>query len=565
MNSIVLTSSSITNIPTNNHINQGGDTPSSEKVKHTFERSGHHFLLQQGLPLTQRNITFNTATREKGFSKENLSQAPLFINDFLSMSPDKLNLDPNEIVAFFNGDIDQDKFIEINTKSKLIAETFIKKFTPELHFQSGTIVTHDDFLEDSLFKDAEEKNVVFIRLFFLINSPNFTEGYNTFLSNLQNNSWHKAYSEKPEELALFSILAFYDGVINRDELFTLNMASSALKEIKSPDSHIKEVKFRVVADNEIAAYLEESGFPPFAANTKEYIISNHSRKQGAELEEAITKFLSKYRKRRTIGKTFIEYTLKDFFYDKKNLGAIEAGIYYSAKSKVGFKNVIDGKEGTVVLAPPELIIYFYYAASCVTSDLVPQHHFMFGFSEDPGPLYEEIRPISIASALFRLPLVHNYPAGPSLGVTTHDLNFHMLLEAINPYIGFFIDLASELKTQAEQNYLNKNKWLFTWCERICNLIIDREVNEYREERIHRNDSDFYGSASWGFIIYKVLKKAKIKLTNKLFLYLLEDLLYPIIQNVTHKYGFLCISLDDFKEKLAEIEEERTLKKNKSKK
>ncbi len=588
MSSVTLTSN--VQSQTSNPVSPENELPSAEKVRHIIEGSSHHLSLQQGLPLNQRNITFN---RENGFSKEDLSQAPLFIKNFakkdeifnylasisdplshsgnykyfLSMDIDKLNLDPNEIVdlsivAFFNGDIDLNRLIEINTKSNLIAETFIKKFAPELHFKAKTIVTHDDFLEDSLFKDAEEKNVVFIRLFFLINSPNFSDEYKAFLSSLDKGDWHKVYSEKPEELALFSILAFYDNIINRDELFTLNMASSALKEILSPDSPIKEVNFRVVEDDEIAAYLEDAGFPPFAPNTVEHFISYHNRKQGAELEKATTEFLSEYSKRRRIEKTFIEYTLKDFHINNRSSIPIEVGIYYSTKSRVGYKNVVEGEQGTVVLAPPELIISLYYAASSVVFDPIPQHHFMFGFNEDPGPLYEGIRPISIASALFKLPLVHNYLAGPDLGVTTHDLNLHMPLEVINRYIKLYVDLASEFKAHAEQKYLNEND-KNTLCKEIYDLIIDREVHKYRNENQEPEDTFFYGNAFWSFMTFRVLKYMSVKSTDEFLSELLEEDLYPVIKRVLSKHNITCISLEAFKENVISIKKKRELERERS--
>ncbi len=457
------------------------------------------------------------------------------------------------IIAFFNHDIDQDKFIEIITRSDQIADAFINKIDPQLKLSSGIIVHPNEFFQDPLFKDTKEKKAVFIKLYLFLNSPFFTQEYQDFLSSLNHKNWFEAYSRTPEKLALLSLIAFHDGRINKEELFVINMVSSAFHEISTPESTLEKIDLKVLNTDEIIEYLKESGFPPFAANTRNYIIATYNRISPEEIQDNLEDFLQKYSKRSIVERTFIEYTLKNSSINYIEHFTIEMLIHYVVGCDVGFKKVDKSENITVVLAAPHFAIELYRWASSIPSMPADAHHFMFGFNKDAKPLFNMIRPISIPSTtLFKLPLVHDCERGSELGVLTHDLNYHIPLEVINPHVDIFVGIASLIKDYAEKKLQDSPQFSYytNSCKKFCEEIIDRETNGYR---VSPNPV----SAFWTSI-YASLMIFENDFHSQSFSSLLEKVFYPAIASAIAASesgkNIRTLTLDELKKELLIFQE-----------
>jgi len=516
---------------------------SSEKISPIIKELISSSLFQQRLAPSPEEAIFNRFSIERFCPDKYLSKATLITkssvknetfdfaslnsllipnhrNDFSSTAPDELYLGSYHI--------DQGSPVEAITDP--VADALIDKINPQLKLSSGRIVLPNEFFQDPLFKDTKEKKVVFIKLYYLLNSPDFIREYQNFLLNLCHDKWFKAYDRTPEKLALLSLIAFYDGRINKEELFVINMVSSAFHEVLSPNSTLEKVEFKVLDANSIIEYLRESGFPPFAANTENHIIASHNRKNTEELEAEIRDFLQEYSRRSPVERTFTEYTLKNSAINNITHYSIEILIHYILGSDVGFKREDRLEKTTPVLPPPHFAIELSRWASTVPSIPAKEHHFMFGFSKSNKSLSEGRRPISIPSTLFKLPFVHESKRGPELGVLAHDLNYHMPLEVINPHIDIFVNIASKVKDFTEKRirhsiqfscYLNDFK-------KFCNIILDRETFAYK---VYVDPS----AAFWSFI-YSSLMIFKNDFHSNRFLMLLEEIFHPAIFSAVLESG-----------------------------
>jgi len=551
--------SSVQNRHTSNPINRENEPPSAEQIRHLIEKLN---TTAPNLAPVQRNITINRAAHsqipnpnpthlsKKLFNRDDLH---FFTTDHNSIEKLYSSLSKTtslhsfektyrryihqnwrllrtieeriefSVIAFLHHDISLEKLVEINTFTARLAEIFIDRLGLQLQLPSGRVISLDYFFTDPLFRNIPGPNIklTFVKLFLLTNLP---EKYDEFFSNLNNKNWFEPYTSKPEELALISLVAFLDGKIKREELFIMHLASAAFDAAKSKSWDVAKAECEFVEADRIAEFLEKSGYPPFAANTTEHVISNHNRKQGVELEKEIEKLVSKYRERSNVEKTFVKYTLKNFHYSTENRCLIEMSIYYKTNTRIGFENVVENDNGTVILGPPEFIIELYRSASSISSPPASAHSFMFGFSRGSDalrPLYAGVRPISIASVLFFVPLVHNFPGGVSLGTTKHDLDYHIPLDGINSHIDIFTEIACRIRTHAKS--LNKDSMEFKICKEFQYAFLDREANGYRFENDQR-------SSFWTFVRLN-LNGFNGLFKNADFLRLFENVIYPTILDV----------------------------------
>ncbi len=583
--SSVTSTSSVNNSPTNTPVNLDNEPPSAEGVRHLIENLNQPSSLQQSQDLVQRNITFNRADHSQmpnphlAHFLDKPAQTPIlppnfekllrvffYKNDLYLFTKDPENIEKlfanlsrttqlesfervykrylsrdwkfrsnveekveYSIIAFLRNDITLEKLIEINTFTEKYAGIFIDKLGLQLQLPSGKVISLNYFLTDPLFRNVYPRDIkfAFVKLFLLINLPSFPEKYDNFFSNLNNKNWFEPYTSKPEELALLSLVAFLDGKIKREELFIMHLASAAFDAVKSESYLVTRAECEFVEADRIAEFLEKSGYPPFAANTQEHIISNNHRKQGAELEKEIETIVSKYSERSNVEKTFVKYTLKNFHHSNEKIGTIEMSIYYQTNTRIGFENVVDNETGTVILGPPEFIIELYRSASSISTPPASAQAFMFGFSPDSDALDAldaGVRPISLASFLFGLQLVHEFPTGLPLGTTKHDLDYHVPIDCINSHIDIFTEIARRIKTHAEK--LHRASIDFKTCKAFEDFFIDREAVSYRYENDQR-------LAFWSFITF-TLKKFKNHFQDPTFLKLFEDVIYPIILEVVSK-------------------------------
>lgn len=422
---------------------------------------------------------------------------------------------------------------------------FIGSLIDKITLFSGKEIGKEEFIQHPLFINTKEKQNVFFDLYLFLHSESSFEEYQNFLLNLDREEWFDLYWFQPKMLAHLSLLAFLDGRIDEEELFVIHIVAEAFNEQNELDVAIQSVPPSAIVD-----YLEESGFPLFSLNHPDFMVIN--RKPLEELEREKEHFLERYRTLCPVKRTFVEYILKPFVPDRAAVNArffsIEMSMHYHAKSSLGFKNIKGGEQGTVVLPPPKLAIDLYCATSSIETIPSSAQTFMFGFSEDDTVFYSGARVCSIPSPLFPLPYVHEFSSGPSgLGLLAHDILYHMPLDANNPHILLFIEIAKKLKKRpSEMEEVSEKEHLAN--AELASHLIDREANEYRYLDA--------GQAFWPFIIRGVIAQKSENLNRAEFEKWCERTVYPsciqALQNIeiAVQEG-LFISLRTFKMMLIE--------------
>jgi len=388
--------------------------------------------------------------------------------------------------------------------------------TPSLNL-SGKDFTKDIVFSYPEFSILKEKDKTFSELVNLTQSPSFQTEYSDFLSSLSSEKWFEINSENPKKMAQFAIIAFLDQKIDREEMFIINIVAEAYWELQQNNHDIGAVVGvapKTLSSENIGKYLAESGFPPFADNTNDYAITH--RKTPTELEKIKTGFIEDFGKRSPVKRTVLEYTISHFLDNLYGEDLSQEMLIYT-QVKLGFREVIQKKQGTMVLLSPELQIELLRQTSSNPSHSSQEHSITFGYSEDNSKFYEGVRAISIPSpALEPLPNVHSTKKGPKgLGVLFHDLNYHIPLEINNPYLSTFTRIANELKTQSSNPLLTDEFQKFTLV--MAKKMVDRELDFRRNppERTFWNNLYWQSRGQWRDIFGS--KVDYIKWYNEVFL------------------------------------------------
>jgi hypothetical protein len=234
---------------------------------------------------------------------------------------------------------------------------------------------------------------------------------------------------------------------------------------------------KVLTQESCAAVLTEAGFPPFAPNKPEFMITR--RKSDEELARLKDEFIRRLPLRSPVQRTVVTYTLSPFL--KLKLGqevshaSVEMGIHYQSACDVGFRNIRDGREATVVLPPFGMVEELYKMASSGFLRRIPVADVIFGYNDDDAIFYEGRRWYSIASPLFKVPPAHTFGKGPlELGIDYHDRIYHRTIEANDPHIHEIITVARAIKSCKPE----KESWQKV-CALLANMIVDREALSYR--------------------------------------------------------------------------------------
>jgi hypothetical protein len=380
--------------------------------------------------------------------------------------------DPKKIVVDL---VDVKKEDLRNMKIPYNYDRLISGLFPELKLSQGQRLSRDVFVRLPLFQFALEVHPVFTQLVQLSSREDFLGRYVQFLRSLTREDWVMANRGDPINLALMSLYAYLDGKISREDLFVIQTVAEA--ERAHGAGEIAAWRVEVLTQESCAAVLTEAGFPPFAPNKPEFMITR--RKSDEELARLKDEFIRRLPLRSPVQRTVVTYTLSPFL--KLKLGqevshaSVEMGLHYQPKCDVGFKNIVDGQEATVVLPPFAMVEDLYRMTSSIPLALIPEEDVIFGYNGDNAIFYKGRRWYSIASPLFTVPPVHTFGTGPfGLGIEYHDRIYHRAIEANNPDIDKIIEVAKAVEKCNPTNPLWREP-----CAALADMIVDREALSYR--------------------------------------------------------------------------------------
>lgn len=348
--------------------------------------------------------------------------------------------------------------------------------TTSLTLPNNQGLTENEFCTHPYFQYTKEKKNVFQLLKQLLQEANFTKTYSDFFENITKDYWFELYEQKPQQLALLAIIAYFEKHIDEEELFIIHLVSYAIVE-KREKKNVDNVEFGMLTKQNGANYLEESGYPLFAINHYPKPILKNVCSQDT-LSMAQKDFLSSLDKISCLKRTTIEYSIKDFSLteDRDKPYSCEQKVYFDTTWRIGYKNIIENK-GTIVLLPPMLSINVCRLACSNPTLEATKHHFMFGYTPDNQLLLNGARIISIPSVLFDVPYVHDYKKGsPGFQIYFHDVCYHLVLDMNNPHTDDLIRIANEIKFLAKVQIPTPLK---KFLDLISSLLIDREAIQYR--------------------------------------------------------------------------------------
>ncbi len=409
----------------------------------------------------------------------------------------------------------------INDSKQLSVEALLTILLPDasidIKLPSGKLVSKGDFISNSLFKLTKN---AFSEIAFVSHLVSFESEYTTFLNNLMTVNWFEQIKVNPKKMAQFSIIAYLDEKIDQEELFVINVVaegyasqskgSSSIRGSKDTcfdyDEETIKVKPVLVAKDQLKDYLESFHFPPFAEFKTSHLLKKGKNDQ--DIEEIKETIIEEFGTRSFVKRTALEYTIAPFITSKQvdsdrrllEQCSIEMSTYYTARSKLGFKDIEDGVRGTIVILPPLFTIKMFCQISLHKSR--SDHFLTFGYSTDDSEFYKGIRVISIPSPAFKkLPFIHDHTYGPSgLSVLFHDLNYHIPLEVNNPHIDLLVEISRRLKfLDFEKDIFKQHMSWKQFSLRVASLIVDREANEYRLDEPEK--------AFWRFINNEANKMA----------------------------------------------------------
>jgi len=177
-----------------------------------------------------------------------------------------------------------------------------------------------------------------------------------------------------------------------------------------------------------------------------------------------------------------------------------------------------------------------------------KHHFMFGYTPDNQFLQDGTRIISIPSALFEVPYVHDYKTGsPGFQIYFHDVCYHVILDMNNPHINEFIKLAKQLKLLAKEQIPTPLK---KFIDLIASLLVDREAIQFR---YHSTVEVFFTFIQYALNEAFEIVNNEATIADKCFLdsfdfdKWLEKVFIPLIYNSLKDSKTLCLSTIKFDE------------------
>jgi len=362
--------------------------------------------------------------------------------------------------------------------SSLISPQLKSHFiTSFLLLPSSRIIEEEDFLDNPLFKNTKEKKAVFEKLIEITKDSSFEKTYENFLFSLKSDSWVEPCREYHILYTYLSIIAYFNGDIDQEEMFVIHAVCTAYNDLENhsnkPESSVRVIQVvpKVISPEDISGYLTKGNFPPFAENTPKNMLTNRVSEQ--ELETVKADFIKKFAEMPSVKRTFLEYTLSSISHEKIKT-SMEAFLHLSFFSNVGLS--LDGNRLKVILPPMGLIIDLFRAASSYNKDA--KFDLMFGHKND-YKLLDGRRPITMASLLFKTSFPHGYTEGSErLSMLFHDL-VHVLLEFNNPHLKLLIKIGNDLLKESEQHPIfHSNPTLKKVFRSFAGTILDRGTGDY---------------------------------------------------------------------------------------
>jgi hypothetical protein len=329
---------------------------------------------------------------------------------------------------------------------------------------NGTILTKAAFLADPLFMHTPERDRIFRDLAKPL-TPFERDLYAEMKSSRFSDFF--LFQERPWSAPILATLAYFEGIINREELMVLHMIAETGFQFGE-----EKAKIRTISKEELRPYLTAAHFPPFTPNEVIYGIVN--RKSDSELEKIIDDLVKDWGNRTIIERTVIEYT------QHKSNPSITNSIYRN-RSHVGIKDDT-GSTLTSVLLPPIFNVKLAELTSSVNNTKAEDHLFMFGHNERlADPFYQGVRVISVASPLVSPAPAHGYHAGSlQLEMENHDVNYHVFLEYNTPNIEFFARLAAFFNPKRNPGLIPKECHMLRKISfAFAKDIVDREFLTFR--------------------------------------------------------------------------------------
>ncbi len=247
------------------------------------------------------------------------------------------------------------------------------------------------------------------------------------------------------------------------------MVASALQE----SSEQKPAKFTILQESNVQEYLKAAKYPPFA-----HVFT--SDKTEKELENARRKIILSLKEKSPIQRTAIAYVFSTDFEEE----VIEQDIFYKTRlAKLKYANIFDLETHATmaVVLSTSFCLELYQETSSLKEQPPSEHSWMFGYSQSKASLKALMigRPISIASPLFRIPYVHHFKTGKQLGITVHDLTYHLTLDWQNPHSRLFIQLGQSVLNMPNQSKKTKT---------MAIELLDREAVAYPNSFNQKSDT-----------------------------------------------------------------------------
>lgn len=315
--------------------------------------------------------------------------------------------------------------------------------------------SRDTFVKHSLFKDTLEKDFVFDRLLEFSKDLSFKSKYMAFCKSIQRGDpkWLESYKNQPFLLAYLSLYAFLEGKIEAEDLFTLHMFASAFSE------NPKNAEYFVLDSDNAGKYLKDNN----------YLTKN---KRQVLPKDVPVEILNQMKEKSVLQRTCISYTVKaPEKTNEDDSRDLETQIYDALKdSKLGSR----GLKADTNLEIKFTVLPFWLDQELLKESASYQnppndHRKAFGYERSLEAL-KVGRPISYASPLFHLPKVHEADS-MQLGITFHDLLYHIPIDTLNPYVQRLIDLTEELKGLQLTATLSDKKCIF----QIRAFLLDRDI------------------------------------------------------------------------------------------
>ena len=270
------------------------------------------------------------------------------------------------------------------TQAINIATIYLESEDNRFRLPNGRVLTKEAFLASPLFSHTPEREEIFSKTRNFCNTDSLRfDAYRLFINSLKHELWTYYVTDFPEETALLSIIAYFNGDIDQEELFVIQtVATAKLVESQKERYNIEKIKYKVITN--IADYLTTNKFPPYSENIPQSLLTH--RKPTFDLS-----IIENWHTRSWIKKTVVEYTISPHVLSVDN-----AIINYD--SHFGFRDRDNG-DRTFCLLPPIFFIQLAELTSSVNSTPALGHHFMFGHNDKFGsPLYDGIRIVSLPSA-----------------------------------------------------------------------------------------------------------------------------------------------------------------------